>query len=167
MSEIDNVRSKLKDWTVDPLGGPQIGFLNIESFQPVRKPKEGRAMVRRWRAMGPYVDDHIANLRRGAAAGRVAVRVCVDKVIDELRDLAGKPDSEWPLLKPLAVPHKDWTEAARRDFREGLEAAVRDSVRPRSCGTSPSLRGTCSHALGPRIGRALRICRAGRKPIVA
>ena len=134
---LDDVRSaldyslcRLEEWTVDPLSGPQVEFVNVESYQPVRSPAEGRAMTKRWTAMGRYFDDHMANLRRGASEGRVVVRACVEKAVDEVHEMIAKPESEWAFLRPLAMPHDDWSEDERRDFRERLTGAVRDSVRP-------------------------------------
>ena len=46
-------------------------------------------MVARWQALGPWLDQHAANLRRGLSEGRVAVRTPVDKAIDGIRVLAG------------------------------------------------------------------------------
>ncbi len=129
-SMLDYSLCRLEEWTVDPLSGPQVEFVNVESYQPVRNPAEGRAMTRRWTAMGRYFDDHMANLRRGAAEGRLAVRACAEKAVDEVDELIAKPESEWALLRPLAMPHDDWSEEERRDFREGLTGAVRDSIRP-------------------------------------
>ena len=120
----------LEDWVVDPLQGVQVELMNVESYQPVRTVEEGRMMVKRWQAIGPLVDQHIANLRAGASANKVAVGAAVEKVIDELNDLAVKPDSQWPLLRPLSVEHDDWTEEERKEFREGLESAVHDSACP-------------------------------------
>lgn len=129
-SMLDYSLCRLEEWTVDPLSGPQVEFVNVESYQPVRNPAEGRAMTRRWTAMGRYFDDHMANLRRGAVEGRLAVRACAEKAVDEVDELIAKPESEWALLRPLAMPHDDWSEEERRDFREGLTGAVRDSIRP-------------------------------------
>jgi len=129
-AQLDYLSCHLEEWTVDPLGGPQVAFLNVESFQPIRSVEEGRAMVKRWQSMGPYMDDHVANLQRGLAMGKVAVRAGVEKVIDELRELAAKPDNEWALLRPLSVPHDDWTASERILFRDGLSSAARESVRP-------------------------------------
>ena len=47
------LEADLDPWTVDPIEGPQIAILNIESFQRVATPADGGAMVARWRAMGP------------------------------------------------------------------------------------------------------------------
>jgi len=129
-SQIDYSLCDLDDWTVDPLQGPQVLLMNVESFQPVRAMEEGRAMVTRWRAIGPYMDRHTANLRAGAASGKFAVRAGVEKVLDELQDLLAKPDSEWALLRPLRDGHPDWSEEERREFREGLVGAVRETARP-------------------------------------
>jgi len=129
-AQLDYLHCHLEEWVVDPLGGVQIEFQNVESYQPVRTPAEAVAMVKRWQGMERYLDDHIANLRRGLNAGRVSVHEIVEKVIDETQSLLAKPDEEWPLLRPLSVQHDDWTLADRQQFRDGLSAAVRDHVRP-------------------------------------
>ncbi len=129
-SLLDYLSCKLGEWTVDPLSGPQIEFMNLESLQPVRSPEEGRAMSTRWRAMAPYINDHIANLRRGASEGKVAVAAAVEKVIDEVNDLLEKPESDWALLRPLSVAREGWSDSDRSEFKNGLEAAVHDYVRP-------------------------------------
>jgi uncharacterized protein (DUF885 family) len=127
---LDDLGCHLEEWTIDPLDGPQVEFLNLESYQPVRTPAEGHAMVERWKRMGVYLNDHMANLRRGLEANKVAVGACVEKVIDEIRDLNGKQDEQWALLRPLAAPHDEWTKAEQSQFRTGLRNAVRESVRP-------------------------------------
>jgi uncharacterized protein (DUF885 family) len=120
----------LESWVVDPLDGPQAALFNIESVQPVRTVAEGQAMVKRWRAMGPYLDAHDANLRRGLASGKMAVRSQVERVVAALKETLAKPDAEWPLLLPLRTQHADWSSADRKTFETGLQAAVRDVVRP-------------------------------------
>ncbi len=129
-SILDYYSCDLEEWVVDPLQGLQVELMNVESYQPVRTVADGRAMVQRWRAIGPYVDQHIANLRKGASEHRIAVRAAVEKVVEELSDLAAKPDSDWALLRPLAVKHEDWAEGEGREFREGLGRAVKEFARP-------------------------------------
>jgi uncharacterized protein (DUF885 family) len=129
-TNLDEARCDLETWTVDPQSGPVVGFLNLESLQPATTPEDGRNLVRRWRAMGPYVDDHIANLRRGGKEGKVAVRACVAKVVEQIDDLAAKRIEDWALLKPLREPHEDWPARDRTTFRKDLMAAVRDGIQP-------------------------------------
>jgi len=120
----------LEEWVVDPMNGPQVSFLNIESYQPVRGIAEAHAMVQRWRAMGPYLDVHASNLARGVAAGKVAVREPVQKVIEQIRALLALPNSRWPLLRPLQTEHPEWRREESAEFRDALTAAVRDVVHP-------------------------------------
>jgi uncharacterized protein (DUF885 family) len=120
----------LEAWNVDPVGGPQITAIILESLQPVSTPVEADAMVARWRAMGPWFEAHAANLRREAAAGRIGVRSPVAKVLDQLDGLLAQPDDAWPMLAPLAVAHADWPAGATTAFADGLRAAVRDVIRP-------------------------------------
>ena len=120
----------LEEWTVDPLGGPPVRFFNVEAYQPVRTAGEAQAMVRRWEAMGSYLDRHVEDLRRGLAAGKVAVQSTVERVVSGLDDVLGRPDAEWALLNPLRVERPDWPAAQRAAFAEDLARAVRERVRP-------------------------------------
>ena len=120
----------LEEWNVDPLNGPHLEFFNIESYQPIRSFAEGQAMVKRWRAMGPYLDQTVDNWKRGLASGKVAPASAAKKVIGNVKETLARPDSEWALLNPLHTQHPDWTEAQRAEFTSGLTAAVHENVRP-------------------------------------
>jgi uncharacterized protein (DUF885 family) len=129
-AQLDYISSGIDEWMVDPLQGPQIEFLNAESTQPVRSAEEGRALVKRWQAIGHFFDNKVENLRRGADEGRIAVKALVEKVIDEIQGILAKPDEEWTFMRPISVAHKDWSEADRSRFEDEIRTAVRDSVRP-------------------------------------
>jgi len=128
--ELAQTDAHLEDWNVDPLNGPHLEFFNIESYQPIRSFAEGQAMVKRWRAMGPYLDQTVASWRHGLAAGKVAPASAVKKVIGNVKETLARPDSDWALLNPLHTAHPDWTDAQRAEFQSGLTAAVHESVRP-------------------------------------
>ncbi|HEY7589450.1 MAG TPA: DUF885 domain-containing protein [Candidatus Limnocylindrales bacterium] len=129
-NDLAGLETGLEEWSVDPLEGPQVNALDLEAIQPVSTPEQARAMVERWRALGPWFDQHAANLRRGLAAGRIAVRTPVDKTVEQIEEVLARPDEELPLLKPLAEPHAGWPGADRTAFAEGLRSAVHDIVRP-------------------------------------
>jgi len=129
-AQIDYISSGIAEWMVDPLQGLQVEFLNMESSQPVRSVAEGRAMVERWQAVGRFFDDKVANLRQAREEGKIAVRIGVEKVIDEVQGILAKPDRELSFMRPASVRHEDWPEEERTGFKEGLAAAVRESIRP-------------------------------------
>jgi uncharacterized protein (DUF885 family) len=117
-------------YTVDPLGGPQVEFLNVPDYQGVATVDQGRDMIERWRAMGPWIEA-LTNRQRGALAdGRPPVGALVEKVVDELDALLARPDAEWPLLAPAWEERPAWTDAGTRAFADDLLAAVRDGIRP-------------------------------------
>jgi uncharacterized protein (DUF885 family) len=125
-----SVASGLTEWTVDPMEGPQTHFLNLVDYQPVATPADGSRLVDRWRAMGPYLDLVIENLRRSVAAGRVAVRNPVAKTIDILERLEATPVADWKLAEPGTVAHDDWSASDLAAFREALFDAVSEVAAP-------------------------------------
>jgi uncharacterized protein (DUF885 family) len=129
-TNLDEAQCDLEAWTVDPLSGPVMSLQNVESFQPNRTLEDARHLVARWQAMRPYIDAHIANLRRGLAADKVAVHAGVAKVIEQLDDLAGKGIEEWALLKPARGDPEGGSADDRELFRAELTAAVREGIEP-------------------------------------
>jgi uncharacterized protein (DUF885 family) len=120
----------VESWSVDPLEGPPVLALDLESFQPLADLTQAEAMVARWQAIGPWLDAHAANLRRGLGEGRVAVRSPILKARDGIRATLTRPDEDLPLLAPARRDHPDWPVAETARFREALAAAVRDVIRP-------------------------------------
>jgi uncharacterized protein (DUF885 family) len=117
-------------WVVDAMGGPPVNLFNIPSYQTVQSAADARAMTARWRAMGPYLDAHIANLESGIASGRVAALHPTRRVSEQLAELLAKPTSEWALLQPLAKEYPELPDADRKRFPDELGAAVEESVKP-------------------------------------
>jgi len=128
--QIVGLEAGLETWSVDPLGGPQVALPNLPQVQVADTPERAAAMVERWRAMGPYIDQETDNLRLGLAAGRVATIEPVRRTIDQLRALDDLPLADWPLLAPLSDDRSSWSTVVRDGFARDLRAAVRDIVRP-------------------------------------
>jgi len=120
----------LARWAVDPLDGPQVALLNVESYQPIESPADAEAAVDRWREMGPFIDRHVEGIRRAAAEGIVAPRSLVMSVVDELDDLLARPVEAWPLTSPARSDHESWPQAATRVFRRTIVAVCEDVIRP-------------------------------------
>ena len=108
-------------FNVDPMNGPQVELLNIPSYQPIRSPAEADALLERWRAMPAYLDQAVADLRRGTGEGRTAVAMLCTKVLQQLDELLDKPDAEWPLAEPAR-------EAP--EIREQLLEVIGQEIRP-------------------------------------
>lgn len=125
-----SIRTRINEWTVDPLQGPTQQLLDIVDYQPIRTPDDGKAMVERWRGMGRYLDQLGANLREAAADGYVAAAKPVERLVDILTHLDATPPDEWKLMAPAADDHEGWSEADLRRFRDGIREAVREIAIP-------------------------------------
>jgi uncharacterized protein (DUF885 family) len=125
-----SLRTRMGEWTVDPLGGPTVSLLDLADYQTIRTPEDGAALVERWRGIGRYLDQMGANLREAAADWYVAVGKPVERVLDVLGHLDTTPAEDWKLMAPAAEAHDDWSEAERRRFREGIDGAVREIAIP-------------------------------------
>ncbi len=118
------------EWTVDPLGGPQVEFMNLPDYTTIETPEDAAHYVKRVQAMGPYIKDHIANLRVGKLKKEVAARDAVQKTIDELMRLNATPVESLGVWRPAAAPHPSWSPADRARFAKNLHAALESSLIP-------------------------------------
>ena len=118
------------DWVVDPLNGPQVGFMNLPDITALDTPLDGAHYVKRCRTMGGYMDQHIANLRAGLSRGRTASRDAVNKTIDQLDRLQGSAPESLALWRPVNAELKGWSAADRKRFATDLRAAIASSVLP-------------------------------------
>ncbi|HEY3216597.1 MAG TPA: DUF885 family protein, partial [Candidatus Eisenbacteria bacterium] len=119
-----------EEWVIDPLGGPQVEFMNLADYTTIDSPQDAARYVRRCRLMGHYLDDHIANLKSGLAQGKTSSRDAVRKTVDQLDALTSRSIDEWAILAPSKAEHAKWSASDRTRFRGDLTAVVRDGVRP-------------------------------------
>jgi len=124
------LRTRMHEWTVDPLGGPTVRLLDLVDYQTIRTPEDGAALVERWRGIGRHLDQMGANLREAAADGYVAVTKPVERVLDVLEHLEALPPEDWKLMAPAAEEHAEWSEADLQQFRKAVDGAVRDIAIP-------------------------------------
>jgi uncharacterized protein (DUF885 family) len=129
-NDLDLLAASFEEWNIDPLNGPQVDLLNLVGLQTVTTVAEGRDMIGRWEAIGRYMDEVGANLRRGLAKGKVATKDAVLKTLTQLDDLLGRPVPDWPFLAPAREKHEGWSQVERERFGRDLEAALRSRIVP-------------------------------------
>jgi uncharacterized protein (DUF885 family) len=129
-SQLAQIGCGFEDWTVDPLGGPQVEFMSLPDYTIIETPDDGAHYVKRVRAEGKYFDDHIANLKAGLAAGKVASRDAVQKTIDQLERMGRMPMDSLGAWKPAAAERPRWNTKDRDRFRSELKSAIETSLRP-------------------------------------
>ncbi|HET9614686.1 MAG TPA: DUF885 domain-containing protein [Candidatus Limnocylindrales bacterium] len=128
--ERDLALAGIDAWAVDPLDGPQVTFLNIPSFQPVRDRHEAEALAARWAAMAGWVDRHVETSRDALAQGIGGPAALVRSVVAELNDLLARPVAEWPLMDPAGNLPADLAPADRDRLAAAIRSSVERDIRP-------------------------------------
>jgi len=122
----------LEEWVIDPRDGPPVAYLDLAGLQPVKTAADRAALLARWAAMSPALDQRVANLRRGLAAGKTSARSEAERVARQLDELLAQPDQTWPLAAPAErVPATGWANGGERSaFEADLRGVIGSSLRP-------------------------------------
>ncbi len=132
------------EWAVDPRDGPHVTFQTLAQLTGIAGPRDAAAMLARWRKIPAYLDGRIANLRAAKAAGRIATRGSVTRVLTQLDQLLAQSAHDSVLAEPArkargvvpGVPGttsssiSTWDAAAREAFAEKLIEIVDRDVKP-------------------------------------
>lgn len=110
-------------WNVSPTytGWPAL-MGGLGNLQPVDTPEQQKAALARFGQLPRYLDQEIANLRRGQRDGYSAPRGNVEAVIRQVDALATQPFADSPFVA-MGVRGGD-------DFRARVEALEREQLRP-------------------------------------
>ncbi len=128
--QLASIGTGVHTWTVDHLAGPNVSLLDLADHQTIRSVEDGERLVSRWRAVGPYVDRIIENLRSALATGMVAARAPVERSLEELRSLEARRPADWPMAAPASAAHAGWADVEMATFREAVLDAVAEDVAP-------------------------------------
>ena len=125
-----SLRTRMHEWSVDPIFGPTMWLLDLVDYQAIRTPEDGANLVMRWNGIGKFFDDVRGNLREAAADGMVAAAKPVERTLDILDNVLELPPEEWKLAAPATAEHDDWSPRDLEQFRAALLEAVREVAVP-------------------------------------
>jgi uncharacterized protein (DUF885 family) len=112
-------------WTVDQLFGPQIELAQTQLYYPLGTAQGAAELAARYSQAGRFFDQIIANLSRGLAAGKIAPKVNVQRVIDQLDKLLERNELLPPEDRFAGLP-----KAQRVSARDAVRRAVEEQVLP-------------------------------------
>jgi len=130
IGELSQLSCGFQEWTVDPLGGPQVELMSLADYTIIETPGDAAKYVKRMRASAGYLDDQVANLKTGLAKGMTASRDAVTKTIEQLERLDATPTDSLGAWRPAGADRAGWKAADRERFAEDLRQALDTSLRP-------------------------------------
>lgn len=144
---------------IDARSGPQVWLPQLADRLPFAEARDYADFASRLEAMPGHIDDHIANMRAGMAAGRMPPRVVMVGTVEQCAGLA--EGAKTPGISPFYSPFRKLPQtdavalSARKAITEGigpafarLEAFLREEYIPRcreSVGISESTDGVAAY----------------------
>ena len=117
-------------WEVDQLAGPQVWLAEIPQHLPIAEEKHGKDQAARFGKVKKLFEDHVANLRAGLAAGYVAPKTNVERVIRQLTEQLAVDPAQSPYVEAAKKLPESFTPEQRKAVEDALLAAAKDSVYP-------------------------------------
>lgn len=130
-SRVEEAKFFPEQTPVDLQSGPQVRLPQMADSLPFRTPKQGEDFATRLERVPALIEQSIAQMRAGLAAGRVPPRVAVNGTWDQCFLIASDDIAETPALSPFykpfrALPASDPAAArARKAITDGIVPAYR------------------------------------------
>jgi uncharacterized protein (DUF885 family) len=125
---------KFHEWVVETGGGSLFGELSYLAEQhTVKTAADAANLVARIDMADRLVDDTLANLARGLAAGRVSSQEKVKRALAQLDAELAKPVETWPMATPAwatATGADPWPAGERARLATQLREIVASKLRP-------------------------------------
>jgi uncharacterized protein (DUF885 family) len=128
-------RCDVEQWSVSSFDNPLTDHNRLPEFHVVRTPEDGKNLLARYRQVPRTLDERVENLRQGLAAGRVASRENLRRLVAQVDRQLGKSPREWPLATypqgPDARAHrKGWSAEDERKLTQELARVVEAEIAP-------------------------------------
>lgn len=107
-------------WNVSALGW-QASLSQIAAIQPVGTERARAEALTRWRAIGPWADQEIANLRKGMELGYLATAAATRSTIAQLDALLAQAPGESPFMDPAI---RDAEPAFAAEWKQVIEGRL-------------------------------------------
>ena len=116
-----------------PIGqqdGIHIQFPQIINFQPLDSAVLFDDYIQRLQGFPKQVDDVIANMKKGIQAGLVPPKFIMEKVLEQVHQLAEKETDSIPFMLPVFEDKNKLTVEERNELQKQLTAGIENHIKP-------------------------------------
>jgi uncharacterized protein (DUF885 family) len=121
-----------KDWEMPAtqFGGIHLGYASLAFDSPFRNVKDYEDYLSRLRQIPRVLDQAMAHMRDGLRDHRMPPKYLLEKVSSQAQQIADDPLEKSPFTEPLRKFPDSISEKDRKQLREEIESAVKNSVAP-------------------------------------
>ena len=127
-TEAADLESRAAELAVNPAIGFHRNLPVMAPQFPIVEPEHADALVKKYEAIGTYIDQSTERIREGVRRGRTVIDRHASETADQLSAYLESPLADDALLKARAP--KAFDGDAESAWRDRLAAAVRDHIRP-------------------------------------
>jgi uncharacterized protein (DUF885 family) len=128
-SGLESEMCLFETWRIGAGANPLVETATLPDDHKVKTRKDAENLLRRYAQIPRLVDDHLANLERGIAAGRFTDGETLRRVLAMFDAELAKPVRGWRLVDGALGSH-GWPAAEEELFARELEAVVEARVKP-------------------------------------
>lgn len=128
--EIEGFQHKFYQWSIDQLEGPQVWFPQLLDYHPLKTKKDYADLLARFQAFPVFMEQYMENLKEGGEEGRVAPRVTVKRVIEQLRSFLSTPVKDSPFAVSYKKLPERFSSETRRQLSRELQTAISGKIYP-------------------------------------
>jgi uncharacterized protein (DUF885 family) len=124
--------AQFKDWEMPAtqFGGIHLGYASLAFDSPFRNVKDYEDYLSRLRQIPRVLEQAMGHMRDGLRDHRTPPRYLLEKVFSQAQQIADDPLEKSPFTEPLRKFPDSIFEAERKQLREAIESAVKNSVAP-------------------------------------
>ena len=126
----DEKHAGLRTLALSAMGGPQIGFAALLRASPAATETDARNLIARMAAYPAVVDQVMARMRAGLAAGWVTFRSSLVRVPAQIDGQLNEDVTKSPLYEPFTRLGRDLPVARRAEVEAQAQRALREQVYP-------------------------------------
>ncbi len=125
-------RAQFKNWEMPAtqFGGIHLGYASLAFDSPFRNVKDYEDYLSRLRQIPRVLDQAMGHMRDGLRDHRVPPKYLLEKVSSQAQQIADDSLDKSPFTEPLRKFPDATSQAERKQLREEIESAVRNSVAP-------------------------------------
>lgn len=127
---LEENKHKFYQWDVDQMSGPQVWLAELLNYHPLKTEKDYADLFKRFERFPKYVGQYIANLQSGIKERRVAPKVAVARVIEQLKDLLAVKPEESPYTIAIKKFPKNFTNKQETQWKKSILSVIKDEIYP-------------------------------------
>jgi uncharacterized protein (DUF885 family) len=124
--------AQFKDWEMPAtqFGGIHLGYASLPFDSPFRNVKDYQDYLSRLHQIPRVLEQAMGHMRDGLRDHRMPPKYLLEKVSSQAQQIADDPIDKSPFTEPLRKFPDSISEKDRKQLREAIESAVKNSVAP-------------------------------------